>query len=140
MIRYTALSATLLAITSLILLDTGLVETARADKTEAASSQQATEGRMLGKVTQVIDAAGYTYAEVDNGKEKVWAAGPVSPLKAGDEVFAQTMHALVDQAEGRGAVRIDVSMARAARRVFEERFSPGLRLEKTLAVYENMLP
>ena len=90
MIRYTALSATLLAITSLILLDTGLVETARADKTEAANSQQATAGRMLGKVTQVIDAAGYTYAEVDNGKEKVWAAGPLSPLKAGDEMSFST--------------------------------------------------
>jgi crotonobetainyl-CoA:carnitine CoA-transferase CaiB-like acyl-CoA transferase len=39
---------------------------------------------------------------------------PAIDLKAGDEVFAQTMHALAEQAEGGGAMRIDVSMARAA--------------------------
>jgi crotonobetainyl-CoA:carnitine CoA-transferase CaiB-like acyl-CoA transferase len=40
---------------------------------------------------------------------------PVIDLKAGDEVFAQVMMALVDQAEsGAGARRIDVSMAHAA--------------------------
>jgi crotonobetainyl-CoA:carnitine CoA-transferase CaiB-like acyl-CoA transferase len=39
---------------------------------------------------------------------------PIVDLKAGDEVFAQTMRALAEQAEtGRGA-RIDISMARAA--------------------------
>jgi crotonobetainyl-CoA:carnitine CoA-transferase CaiB-like acyl-CoA transferase len=35
-------------------------------------------------------------------------------LKAGDEVFAQTMRALVERAEGAVGARIDVSMARAA--------------------------
>ena len=39
---------------------------------------------------------------------------PLADLKAGDEVFAQTMLALAEQAEGAGARRIDVSMARAA--------------------------
>lgn len=39
---------------------------------------------------------------------------PLTDLKAGDEVFAQTMLALAEQAEGAGAKRIDVSMARAA--------------------------
>ncbi|MCP4898945.1 MAG: CoA transferase [bacterium] len=39
---------------------------------------------------------------------------PMIDLKAGDEVFAQTMHALAEQAEtGKGA-RIDISMARCA--------------------------
>jgi len=39
---------------------------------------------------------------------------PMIDLKAGDEVFAQTMRALVEQAEGAGGARIDVSMGRAA--------------------------
>jgi crotonobetainyl-CoA:carnitine CoA-transferase CaiB-like acyl-CoA transferase len=39
---------------------------------------------------------------------------PMIDLKAGDEVFAQTMRALVEQSESRRGARIDVSMARAA--------------------------
>jgi len=39
---------------------------------------------------------------------------PMIDLKAGDEVFAQTMRVLAEQAEGGGGARIDVSMARAA--------------------------
>jgi len=39
---------------------------------------------------------------------------PMIDLKAGDEVFAQTMRALAEQAEGGKGERIDVSMARAA--------------------------
>jgi len=44
-----------------------------------------------GKVTDVITTAGFTYAEVDTGKEKVWAAGPgITPLKKGDMVAFST--------------------------------------------------
>jgi crotonobetainyl-CoA:carnitine CoA-transferase CaiB-like acyl-CoA transferase len=39
---------------------------------------------------------------------------PMIDLKAGDEVFAQTMRTLVEQSEGGKGARIDVSMARAA--------------------------
>jgi len=39
---------------------------------------------------------------------------PMVDLKAGDEVFAQTMRALAEQAEGEKGARIDISMARAA--------------------------
>ena len=39
---------------------------------------------------------------------------PMVDLKAGDEVFAQTMRALAEQAEGQKGARIDISMARAA--------------------------
>jgi len=39
---------------------------------------------------------------------------PMIDLKAGDEVFAQTMRALAEQGEGGGGERIDVSMGRAA--------------------------
>ena len=39
---------------------------------------------------------------------------PMVDLKAGDEVFAQTMRALAEQAESGAGARIDISMARAA--------------------------
>jgi len=39
---------------------------------------------------------------------------PMIDLKAGDEVFAQTMHALAEQADGASGRRIDISMSRAA--------------------------
>jgi len=39
-----------------------------------------------GKVTESRDVSGYTYVEVDTGKQKVWAAGPVTKLKVGDKV------------------------------------------------------
>ena len=61
----------MLAISSIVLLNTGLVETVRADKTEAASTQQATDGRMHGEVTDVIDAAGYTYADGEFSQQVV---------------------------------------------------------------------
>jgi len=47
--------------------------------------------KIFGKVTDVITAAGFTYAEVDTGKEKVWAAAPgVIPLDKGDMVAFST--------------------------------------------------
>jgi crotonobetainyl-CoA:carnitine CoA-transferase CaiB-like acyl-CoA transferase len=39
---------------------------------------------------------------------------PMVDLKAGDEMFAQTMFAIANQAEGGQGARIDISMARAA--------------------------
>jgi hypothetical protein len=48
--------------------------------------QQANQNRIHGKVTDIIDASGYTYAEVDTGSKKVWAAGPVTQLKIGDTI------------------------------------------------------
>jgi len=43
-----------------------------------------------GKVTEVIEAAGYTYVEIDTGTEKVWAAGPDTPIKPGDNIGFDT--------------------------------------------------
>jgi thiol-disulfide isomerase/thioredoxin len=40
-----------------------------------------------GRVSDVITSAGFTYTEVDTGKEKVWAAGPgVTSIKKGDMI------------------------------------------------------
>ena len=40
-----------------------------------------------GKVLEVLNAGGYTYARLDTGKEKVWIAGPVSQIKVGDKAL-----------------------------------------------------
>ncbi|NOQ89670.1 MAG: hypothetical protein GQ549_01850 [Gammaproteobacteria bacterium] len=69
--RRTNFSIILLACFSLSLLNTGIVNAAQ---------------KIHGKVTEIIDVAGYTYAEVDTGKEKIWAAGPTTPLKTGDTI------------------------------------------------------
>jgi len=39
-----------------------------------------------GKVIETMDAAGYTYVQVDTGSEKFWAAAPQFAVKAGDDV------------------------------------------------------
>jgi len=39
-----------------------------------------------GKVIETMDAAGYTYVQVDTGTEKFWAAAPQFVVKVGDDV------------------------------------------------------
>ena len=45
---------------------------------------------LQGKVTEVIEASGYTYVQIDTGADKVWAAGPVTPIKVGDRIGFST--------------------------------------------------
>jgi hypothetical protein len=40
-----------------------------------------------GKVVETMDAAGYTYVQVDTGAEKIWAAAPQFAVKVGDDVI-----------------------------------------------------
>ena len=40
-----------------------------------------------GTVVESMDAAGYTYVQVDTGTEKIWAAAPQFNVKAGDAVI-----------------------------------------------------
>lgn len=49
-----------------------------------------------GKVINLIDASGYTYAEVDTGESKVWAAAPITALKIGDTVGFSTSMPMKD--------------------------------------------
>lgn len=45
-----------------------------------------------GKALEVINGGGYTYVHVETGKEKIWIAGPASPVKVGEKVsFPQGM-------------------------------------------------
>jgi hypothetical protein len=71
------------------LLNTGITSFANAGQNSADGIQQH-PGRIDGKVTDVLEAAGYTYAEVDTGNGKVWAATTTTPLKVGDMVAFTT--------------------------------------------------
>jgi len=88
-------SLLVIALFSLTLL-AGCGEEAPAPKTEAAkpSAQSApatpeapavAPGK-TGTVTETMNAAGYTYVQVDTGSEKFWAAAPEFPVKVGDDV------------------------------------------------------
>jgi len=86
MMSRTNFSIILLACFSLSLLNAGFINTVYAAQNNVKEGQQNNPQKISGKVTEVIEIAGYTYAEVDTGKEKVWAAGPVTPLKTGDMI------------------------------------------------------
>ena len=80
----------LLASFSFTITNAGIINSAYAEQNNTKETQQPTSNRIHGKVTDIIKASGYTYAEVDTGKKKVWAAGPVTPLKAGDMIAFST--------------------------------------------------
>ena len=85
------LFACLVACMALYLLNTGIINAAYAAQKTTKEVAQNKPQKISGKVTETITAAGFTYAEVDTGKEKVWAAGPgVTPLKIGDKIAFST--------------------------------------------------
>ena len=86
MIHRTNFSLILLACFSLNLLNAAVISTVHAEPGIAKDTKQKSAGQISGKVTEVIDVTGYTYAEVDTGKQKVWAAGPPTALKTGDTI------------------------------------------------------
>ncbi len=51
---------------------------------------QAAEHDLYGRVVQTMDSGGYTYVQLDTGDHKVWAAGPITPVKKGDAVKVGT--------------------------------------------------
>jgi hypothetical protein len=90
MVHRTGFLLALLACSSFTLFNTGLINSAYADQNNANQLQQQAPNKISGKVTDIIEAAGYTYAEVDTGKEKVWAAASTTPLKIGDMIAFTT--------------------------------------------------
>lgn len=54
---------------------------------KAAAPATASAAGKSGTVIETIDAAGYTYVQVDTGTEKFWAAAPQFAAKAGDPVI-----------------------------------------------------
>ncbi len=79
---------------SLILILAGLVSLVLAagcknetpKSAEQAAPQQAPSAGKTGTVLETMNAAGYTYVQVDTGAEKVWAAAPEFQVKVGDPV------------------------------------------------------
>ena len=52
-----------------------------------AAAPTAPQGKETsGTVVETMDAAGYTYVQVDDGNEKIWAAAPQFAVNVGDEV------------------------------------------------------
>ena len=81
---------TLLACSSFIMFVSGMTSLVYAEQ-KMTRKKHHTEPKILsGKVTEIINVTGYTYAEVNIGKKKVWAAGPVTPLKIGDKISFST--------------------------------------------------
>jgi len=90
MLHRAGILVTLLVGSSFSLLNTGIISFAYASQSGTEEIQQQASGKIYGKVTDVLEAAGYTYAEVDTGKDKVWAAATTTPLKVGDMVAFTT--------------------------------------------------
>jgi ribosomal protein S17 len=66
-------------------------EEAPVAETPSATSQPTAEapkaGGTAGKVVETMNAAGYTYVQVDDGQKKIWAAAPEFSVAVGDEVI-----------------------------------------------------
>lgn len=60
-------------------------ETAKPSAQAAPATPEAAHGK-AGKVLETMDAAGYTYVQVDTGTEQIWAAAPQFAVKVGDDV------------------------------------------------------
>ena len=90
MLHRAGILVTLLVGFSFSLLNTGIISFAYASQSGTEEIQQQAPGKIHGKVTDVLEAAGYTYAEVDTGKERIWAAATTTPLKVGDMVAFTT--------------------------------------------------
>jgi ribosomal protein S17 len=52
---------------------------------DVATAPATTQGK-AGTVVETMNAAGYTYVQVDTGSEKIWAAAPEFQVKVGDSV------------------------------------------------------
>jgi hypothetical protein len=51
-----------------------------------APAAQIPTGKFAGKVVETMDAGTYTYVRLERGEEQVWAAGPQTAVKIGDEI------------------------------------------------------
>lgn len=80
----------LLACSCSALIISGVIGPAYAFQTTIDGGEQKESNKIYGKVTEVLESAGYTYAEVDTGSEKVWAATSTTTVKVGDMIAFTT--------------------------------------------------
>ncbi len=52
-----------------------------------AAAPAAQAAGITGKVIETMNAAGYTYVQVDDGQQKIWAAAPEFQVAVGDDVI-----------------------------------------------------
>jgi hypothetical protein len=52
----------------------------------AATEPAAPEGTFRGKAVETMDSGGYTYVLLENGEERIWAAGPETAITVGDDL------------------------------------------------------
>lgn len=62
-----------------------MADTSQSEKAAPATGNPSGEG-YNGTVVETMNTAGYTYVQVDTGKEKIWAAAPEFQVKVGDLV------------------------------------------------------
>ena len=77
-----------LIVSTLIILNAAsgcMAETSQSEKAAPMQSNPSPEG-YNGTVVETMNTAGYTYVQVDTGKDKIWAAAPEFPVKVGDLV------------------------------------------------------
>ena len=84
-------SILLLACFSLYLFNTDSVNTVYAAQDTSIEARQQEPRKIYGKVTNVIATNSFTYVELVSDKGKLWAAGPVTPIKKGDMISFSTM-------------------------------------------------
>jgi len=65
---------------------TGLAETKKAAKPKPAQQTAPAPQVITGKVVQTMNSGGYTYAQLDNGKEKIWVAVNETKISKGQTV------------------------------------------------------
>lgn len=91
MIRFTHFLIMLVTYFSFYLFNIGEVNTVYAAQEKSSEVRQNHPAKLVGKVTDVITTDSFTYVEVEAGKKKVWAAGPVTPINKGDMISFSTM-------------------------------------------------
>lgn len=87
----THLFKTLLACFSLHIINAIILNTAMAVENNSIEVLQNDPSKIYGKVADVINTGSFTYIEVETNNEKVWAAGPVTPIQNGDMIGFSTM-------------------------------------------------
>jgi hypothetical protein len=90
MIRRFGVLLLMVACASLTFSQFGAIGSAHAFQKNANEAKQKGSNRIYGKVTEVLNSAGYTYARVDTGSEKVWAATSTTPINVGDMIAFTT--------------------------------------------------
>lgn len=80
----------LFASSTCALLPVDAARSAPENPAEPTQTQPPAPAGMTGRVMDIVEAAGYTYAQVDTGKEIVWAATTTTSLQKGEVITFST--------------------------------------------------